>query len=38
LKQALTTTEKRLDALERQLRNRETNAPVSAKQNTNNEW
>jgi len=24
--------------LERQLRNRETNAPVSAKQNTNNEW
>ena len=38
LKQELTTTEKRLDALERQLRNRETNAPVSAKQNTNNEW
>ena len=38
LKEELTTTEKRLDALERQLRNRETNAPVSAKQNTNNEW
>jgi hypothetical protein len=38
LKRELTTTEKRLDALERQLRNRETNAPVSARQNTNNEW